>query len=80
MRFFIRGIFMVDSIGPSGHPKYKIEVSGTAGRLFDPMLRIDGEDWFAEFKHTQGNFAFGFQPIADPHIVAGLVDVSKRAV
>lgn len=79
MRFYLCGIFNVDSVGPSDHPKYKVQVSGTAGRLFDPLLPIDREEWFAEFKHTQGNFAFGFQPITDQGIVNGLEAISNQA-
>jgi hypothetical protein len=78
MRFSLRGIFTVDAVGLSDHPKYKIEVSGSAGRLFDPMPAIDQEEWFPAFKHTQGNFAFGFQPIGDLRVVKGLIEVSER--
>lgn len=74
MRFSLRGIFTVDAVGLSDHPRFKIEVSGSAGRLFDPMLPIDREEWFPAFEHTQGNFAFGFQPIGVLHVVKGLIE------
>jgi hypothetical protein len=81
-QFWLRGIFTVDSVERSSHPRYKTQVSGTAGALFDPMLRLDEEEWFDKFKYEQGNFAFGFQPINDPAAVRGLqsvVDRGKRA-
>ena len=76
--FWLRGIFTVDSVGPSSHPKFKTQVSGSAGELFDPMLRLDHETWFDQFKHDQGNFAFGFQPIKDPAVVKGLIAAAAR--
>ncbi|MDB4889969.1 MAG: hypothetical protein JWL61_1824 [Gemmatimonadetes bacterium] len=79
MRFYLCGIFKVDLITLSDHPKLKIQVSGSAGALFDPLLPIDREEWFPEFKHTQGNFAFGFQAITDQRIVRGLEEVSRFA-
>jgi hypothetical protein len=76
--FSLRGYFVVDEVAKSTHPDFKIEVSGTAGELFDPMPRLDGEDWFPEFKRSQGNFAFGFQPIKDLRFVKGLQRVAER--
>lgn len=78
-QFWLRGIFTVETVGPSDHPKYKTEVSGTAGALFDPMLRLDTEPWFDDFKYQQGNFAFGFQPISDPEVVSGLQKLVERS-
>jgi hypothetical protein len=77
--FWLRGIFTVDEVGRSDHPHFKIEVSGSAGELFEPMLRLDQEEWFDDFKYTQGNFAFGFQPIKDPAVVKGLLSVVERS-
>lgn len=76
-QYFIRGIFTVDSVSRSDHPKFKIQVAGTAGKLFDPMIRIDAHAWFPQFRHSQGNFAFGFNSINDPVIVDGLRKAAK---
>ncbi len=78
-QFWLRGIFAVDSVARSDHPKHKTAVSGSAGELFDPMLRLDEEPWFEGFKYSQGNFAFGFQPINDPEVIAGLLAVVARS-
>ena len=77
-QFWLRGIFIVDSIERSLHPKFKTRVGGSAGALFNPMLRLDEEPWFDEFKYEQGNFAFGFQPINNPVAVKGLQAVADR--
>jgi hypothetical protein len=77
-QFWLRGTFTVDSVGRSTHPKFKTEVSGKAGDLFKPMLRLDEEAWFDDFKNEQGNFAFGFQPINDPAVIKGLEAVVAR--
>ncbi len=78
-QFWLRGIFTVDSVGRSDHLKYRTAVSGSAGELFDPMLRLDEEPWFDGFKYSQGNFAFGFRPINDPAVIAGLLAVVGRS-
>ena len=77
-KYSLRGFFTVDRIEKSDNPEFKIAVSGTAGALFQPMPVLENEDWFPEFKHGQGNFAFGFQPINDPRYVQGLLAVAKR--
>jgi hypothetical protein len=78
-QYWLRGIFTVDSVERSSHPKYRTQVAGRAGTLFDPMLRLDEEPWFDEFKNEQGNFAFGFQPINNPAAVKGLQAVAERS-
>lgn len=75
--FKLRGYFIVDQVGRSDHPDFKIEVSGSAGRLFKRMPDLNDLDWFADFKRSQGNFAFGFQPIKDPRFVKGLLAVAE---
>lgn len=58
--------------------RFHTRVLGSAGRLFSPMPVLDDEEWFPEFKRSQGNFAFGFQSITDARFVRGLETVASR--
>ena len=51
---------------------FHTRVRGERGHKFDPMIRIDDQPWFGEFKRRQGNFSFGFSSINDDRVVAGL--------
>jgi len=68
----LRGTFKVKDIGPSSDPAFHTAVSGKDGRLLDPMPVLNSEPWFDGFRRSQGNFAFGFQPITDESALNGL--------
>jgi hypothetical protein len=76
-QYYLRGVFTVESVSKSTHPEFKIQVAGSAGKLFDPMVRIDTQPWFNQFRSSQGNFGLGFQPINDPVVVRGLRGVAN---
>jgi hypothetical protein len=60
----LRGTFLIRDIRPSPNPEFHSSISGKDGRLLDPMPVLDKEPWFENFRKSQGNFAFGFQPIS----------------
>ena len=69
--FFLRSYFTVDEIGPGSYG-FKNELSGTRGKEFKPMVRLNDLEWFDDFKLTQGNFSRGFQEIIGTRFIKGL--------
>ena len=61
-RFSVCQMFQADEVGPAATGRFEYVVRGRQGRRFG-ALRIDGEPWFAEFRASQGNFAFGLNEI-----------------
>ena len=70
--FFLHSHFIVDEIERGSDAGYNTKLSGRAGSAFEPMIELNTEDWFPDFKRSQGNFGFGFQPIKDFRFVKGL--------
>lgn len=75
----LRSTLIVSAVSASDRPGFASRVTGKDGRLLDPMPALNGEPWFKEFCRIQGNFAFGFQPINDPVVKAGLRKVLREA-
>lgn len=73
--FFLRSYFIVDQV-ETGVEGFQTKLSGSNGRVYEPMIELDQQNWFDELKKTQGNFAFGVQPISDGRVIRGLEDVS----
>ena len=70
--FKLRSTFIVQAVESSDKPEFAALVTGREGHLFLPMPSLNSLPWFAQLKKKQGNFAFGFQPINDPDVEAGL--------
>lgn len=69
--FLLRSYFIVDQI-EANVDGFKTKLSGTTGRVFEPMIDLTNEEWFEELKKSQGNFAFGLQSVTDEKIVGRL--------
>ena len=78
-KYSLVGWFIADSVGRSGDSAFGKRISGTQGTWFQPMPRFDGEEWFADFRRSQGNFAFGLQPINDQRFIRGLEAICATA-
>jgi hypothetical protein len=70
--FSLRSYFIVDHVESGAGARFETRLSGTVGKVFDPMVAVGSEDWFADFKRSQGNFAFGFQAITERRFINGL--------
>jgi hypothetical protein len=68
--FLLRSYFVVDQMDVGG--EFVTRLSGIDGKVFDPMVELNGEEWFQDFKKSQGNFAFGLQRIKEERFVRGL--------
>jgi hypothetical protein len=68
-------VFVVDEIGESDEPGFRWYARGSAGRLFRPPLRIDGDPWFGSFLHRNANFSLGLRAL-DEHDVVQLQRLS----
>lgn len=75
--YFLRATFKIGGFAPSPKPNFEHCVTGTDGQLFDPMPNLTNEAWFPDFRKAQGNFAFGFNAISNPGVVAGLKAILK---
>jgi hypothetical protein len=61
-RYFLCQTFVADEMRPARATGFEHAVLGKCGTHFGG-LRIDGEPWFREFQGSQGNFAFGLNPV-----------------
>src|SRR5213080_1431177 len=52
-RFFLALKFVADEVRSGEDEGFRTRISGEHGRRFDPMVRLDGEPWFAEFKRQR---------------------------
>lgn len=71
-KYLLRLSFLVESVDASDQAKFCARVTGKEGNLFHPMPALNGEPWFPQFIKRQGNLSFGFHPINDPLVEAGL--------
>lgn len=72
--FYLCGWFTATKISPDPNGRFANMVEGEAGALLRkrrwPVL--NHLPWFPAFKESQGNFAFGFQPISQSEVVREL--------
>jgi hypothetical protein len=78
-KYLLRAAFVIEQVGTSDKPDFRTCISGKAGHLFHPMPVLNDELWFSAFRKSQGNFAFGFQPIGRKDAVAGLTKLLSAA-
>jgi len=62
--YVLRSWFIVDSVESGSADGYETKLSGK-GEVFDPVIELNGEPWFEDFKREQGNFSFGLNRIND---------------
>jgi hypothetical protein len=77
--FVLRSWFIVDSVESGSDDGYETKLSGKSGEVFDPVIELNREPWFEDFKREQGNFGFGFNRINDrfAKVLEELADHSK---
>jgi hypothetical protein len=78
-RFYLRGTFVVAEIESGADEGYRTRIWGRDARFFEPMIALNDEPWFEDFKRSQGSFAFGYQTIRDERFVRGLERCARRA-
>lgn len=79
--FLLRSYFIVDHIERGAAAGFETKLSGKSGKIFDPMIELNAEEWFEGLKRSQGNFAFGLQRIKEERFILGLknlVDVNEN--
>jgi hypothetical protein len=72
--FLLRSYFIVDHLEVADG--FQTKLSGTNGKVFNPMLELNTQEWFDDFKNSQGNFAFGLQRIKNEQFIRGLEDLA----
>jgi hypothetical protein len=74
--FVLRSWFVVDSVESGANDGYETKLAGKSGEVFDPVIELNREPWFEDFKREQGNFGFGFNRIKD-RFAKALEEVAK---
>lgn len=69
--FLLRSFFIVDQVD-ANVARFQTKLSAASGKVFDPMIELNNEQWFRDLKKSQGNFAFGLQRIQEKRFVLGL--------
>ena len=77
-RYFLVQRFTADLIESGEDEGFKTKISSEAGERFSPMLPLDDEDWFADFRRSVANFSLGLQRISDERFITGLEEVASR--
>jgi hypothetical protein len=70
-KYFLVLWFLADVVESGEDEGFKTRVAGEHGQRFDPMIPLDDEEWFLEFKRTRANFSLGFSPINESLFVEG---------
>jgi hypothetical protein len=73
--FLLRSWFIVDKAGEADG-EFKTKLSGTQGKVFEPMIELNQEEWLDDLKRQQRNFASGLQSITNEQVVRGLKGVA----
>lgn len=84
-----RTYYLVGHFTPTTRSRYGL--AGFAWRIDGPpnsgiqlpkrsWLALNDEEWFSEFRVSQGNFGLGLQPIRDKRFVRGLESALSQAV
>jgi hypothetical protein len=76
-RFYLVAWFIADQIGSGADSGFGTCIAGQHGKFFRPIKELNSLEWFDDFKRSQGNFAFGLQPIKDERFVRGLQAVAS---
>jgi len=59
--------------------RWELAISGTRGKVFEPMIELSQGEWFKELKRSQGNFAFGFQRVKPEKVIGGFQRVAETS-
>ena len=65
--YYLVSTFIVDNVGYDLELSYRNTASGSDGKTFRPMIRIDDKPWFKEFMKSQANFSLGFNLIKEKY-------------
>ncbi len=57
-RYALGSVFLADQVGASTDRRFRNFARGR-GHVFDPPVRLNDEPWFADFRDSMGQFAFG---------------------
>lgn len=71
-KYYLRSYFTVDRHEQNRTPEFKTLLSGNSGKAFNPMIELNEEPWFEDFKRSQQNFRLGFQLIKEDRFIHGL--------
>lgn len=77
-RYYLVQRFTADSIESGEDEGFATKISSETGEHFSPMLPLDDEDWFADFRRSVANFSLGLQRISDERFIKGLEEVASR--
>jgi hypothetical protein len=77
-KFSLRSWFRVESIEHVDQLGFAKKLSGKDGIAFDPMIPLDNEEWFSDFKKSQRNFRFGFREIKEKRFIDGFGELAKQ--
>lgn len=77
-RYYLAATFIVERVTSGQSEGFATCISADAGQRFQPMISLDVEDWFPDFRRSQGNFSLGFQPIREERFVRGLEGALRR--
>lgn len=79
--YYLCGWFTADRVAPDPSLRFATMVTGSSGEMLPkrswPIL--NDQEWFPSFRRSQGNFAFGLQPISDPAVIHGLEEFAAKA-
>jgi len=67
--YFLGSHFVIDDLAKGESGDFDHQLTGHDGRIFGPMIELDGLDWFEDFRKSVQNFSLGLRQIKDQRIV-----------
>lgn len=66
--YFLKIYFIIGDIKSGKQKNFKTKLIGNNGKFFNPMIRIDNNSWFEEFRKQMANFV-GFAEIKNREFI-----------
>lgn len=78
-RYMLRSYFLISDIRRAPRNRGNFLLSGTEGRIIEPMPVLNDLNWFSDLKRKQCNFRFGIRPIKDESMVIALMELAGHS-
>ncbi|MGH7137946.1 MAG: hypothetical protein ACREHD_19530, partial [Pirellulales bacterium] len=76
--YSLGSVFVVGETGNTGREEFQRFARGN-GHVFQPVVRLNGLDWFPEFFRAMAHFSLGVHEVKDERLIAALRQLSLES-